>query len=144
MPRPLSYEDHRKFVETEGWTKKGTASGSAKTGDHFRYSFRLPNGEVLQTRVSHGSGAINDPSLVAAILREQLRVSEVDFYRCVNEGKSPIRPAAETPVRPCEGIDAKLLRNLIRKVGLAQSQVAAMTKAEAIAAWDEYLASGQV
>ncbi|MFI4971208.1 MAG: hypothetical protein ACHP7H_00895 [Hyphomicrobiales bacterium] len=139
MPRPLAHSDHKKFVEIEGWTKKGTVSGAGKSGDHFRYSLRLNTGEILYTRVSHGSGSINDPSLVASILREQLRVSEQDFYRCVNDGTLPPRPAPDDLEAPVEGLDAKLVRNLINKVGLSQPEVAAINKAEAVERWLKYL-----
>jgi nitrate reductase beta subunit len=41
-----------------------------------------------------------------------------------------------------EGLDAKLVMNLIRKVGLSQSQVAEMTKVQAIDKWNKYLSKG--
>lgn len=136
---PLSHTDHRKFVETEGWEIKGTARSSKRTGDHHRYTLALANGEILYTRVSHGTGQINDLRLVRSILRDQLRVAEVDFYRCVNKGVLPPRPEPALPDRPTQGIDAKLMRNLLRKVGLTPAQVGAMTKAEAARAWEDYL-----
>jgi len=140
--RPLTHVDHKRFVEVEGWEKKGTAKGKAKKGDHFRYSLRLNSGEILHTRVSHGSGATNDPYLVAAIFREQLQVTEEDFYLCVEKGMLPPRPAPESPLPPQDALDGKLVRNLMRKVGLSQAQVAALTKDEAVAAWQEYLTYG--
>ncbi len=142
MPRPLTRADHRRFVETEGWTKKGTSRSSTKTGDHYRYSLHLSTGEVLQTRVSHGTGAINDPNLVASILRDQLQVTEADFYRCVERGVLPPRPAPATTGPLPGGLDGKLVRNLIKKVGMSQAQVASLTREEAVAAWQEYLAGG--
>ena len=140
MPRPLAHADHRKFVETEGWTKKGTARSTQKSGDHYRYSLKLSTGEVLSTRVSHGSGSIDDADLVARILRDQLQVTEEAFYRCVNQGEIPPRPAPKSTSPPPDALDGKLVRNLIAKVGMTQSQVALLTKAEAIAAWQVYLA----
>lgn len=140
MPRPLSHSDHRKFVETEGWVKKGTARSGKKSGDHFRYSLKLSTGEVLATRVSHGSGSIDDADLVAKILRDQLQVTEEDFYRCVNEGELPPRPSPQVPPPPPQALDGKLVRNLITKLGMTQSQVALLTREEAIAAWQKYLA----
>lgn len=139
---PLSHAAHRKFVETESWQKKGTARGSGKTGDHHRYTLRLANGDVLTTRVSHGAGAVNDPKLVAKILRDQLQVTEADFYACVRRGKLPPRPAPERPSVPEGGLDAKLVRNLIRKAGLSQDTVAAMTEEQAVDAWNQHLAGG--
>lgn len=137
---PLSHADLRKFVETEGWEIRGTARSAKTTGDHHRYTLALANGEILYTRVSHGSGQINDPSLVRSILRDQLRVAEADFYRCVNQGVLPPRPEPAQPDRPTESIDAKLMRNLLRKVGLTPAEVGAMTKKEAVRAWEDHLA----
>lgn len=140
--RPLSHADHRTFVETEGWEKKGTARSSRSTGDHHRYTLRLANGDILHTRVSHGAGSIDDPRLVAAILRDQLQVTEADFHACVVDGTLPPRPATPPPQVPTQGLDAKLVRNLIKKVGLTQTEVAAMSKEEAVAAWTDYLVRG--
>lgn len=140
--RPLPHSAHRKFVETEGWERKGTARGSGKTGDHYRYSLPLATGEVLITRVSHGAGQINDPKLVAAILRDQLAVSEEDFWRCVDGGALPPRPQQPARTPSGEALDAKLARNLIRRVGMTEVEIAALTKAEAAARWEHYLAEG--
>lgn len=92
--RPLTYADHRKFVEIEGWKKKGTTSSSKKTGNHLRYTLTLSTGDVLFTRISHGSGQINDAKLIREIFRNQLAVSEEVFYRCVEKGILPPRPQA--------------------------------------------------
>ena len=140
--RPLTHVDHKRFVEGEGWEKKGPAKGKAKKGDHFRYSLRLSSGEILHTRVSHGSGATNDPSLVAAIFREQLQVTEGDFSLCVEKGILPPGPDPESPLPPQDALDGNLVRNLIRKVGWGQAQVAVLSKYEAVAAWQGYRANG--
>jgi hypothetical protein len=140
--KPLPHSAHRKFVETEGWEKKGTARGSGKTGDRYRYNLRLATGNVPTTRVSHGSGQINDPKLVAAIYRDQLAVSEESFWRCVEDGVLPPRPEPPSAAPEGEALDAKLVRNLIRKVGLSEAQIATFTKAEAVARWEKYLSEG--
>ena len=140
--RALIHVDHKRFVEVEGWEKKGAAKGKAKNGDHSRYSLRLRSGEILHTGVSHGYGAIIDPSLVAAIFREQLQVTEEDFYLCVEKGILPPRPAPGSPPPLPDALDGKLVHNLIRKVGLSQAQVAVLSKDEAVAAWQDYLANG--
>lgn len=140
--RPLPHAAHRKFVETEGWTKKGTSRGSGKTGDHHRYNLTLANGDVLTTRVSHGPGQMDDPGVVAAILRDQLAVTEDDFWRCVNDGILPPRPRAVTSEPPGEVLDAKLVRNLVRKAGMTEEAIGQLTKADAVARWQQYLADG--
>jgi hypothetical protein len=142
MPRPLSHADHLKFVQTEGWVKKGSARGRTKTGDHHRYVLRLSTGEVLSTRVSHGSGGIGDQQIVSTILHKQLQVTEDDFYKCVRQGVLPPRPAPEVPAPPADSLDGKLVRNLITKVKMPKEEIARLTKEEAVAAWQAYLSSG--
>ena len=140
--RPLTHSAHRKFVEIEGWAKKGTAQGKKKTGDHHRYTLTLATGEVLRTRVSHGTGELGDPKVVAAVLRDQLQVSEAHFWACVEKGTKPPRPSAEVETPPGEVLDAKLARNLLRKVGLSQEELASLSKREAVGRWGRYLAEG--
>jgi hypothetical protein len=84
--------------------------------------------------------SINDLSLVAHILRDQLRVAEADFYRCVNDRVLPPRPALDVVEVPAEGLHAKLIRNLILKAGLTQKDVAMLDRGEAIQVWQRYLA----
>lgn len=140
--RSLTHAAHRKFVETEGWEKKGTAGGKKKAGDHHRYTPRLATGEVLYTRVSHGAGQLDDPNVTAAVLRNQLQVTEAVFWNCVDRGVLPPRPKAERPETPEASLDATLMRNLIRKVGLTIDEVATLTKDEAVKIWQDYLAGG--
>jgi hypothetical protein len=135
---PLPHRAHKKFVETEGWECKGRVRAGS-TGDHFRYTFTLDTGVVLYTKVSHGAGEIGDPDLVAQILREQLCVTEEEFWECVDRGTPPIRSAAPAFSPVAEPLDAKLLRNLIRKVGMSLSGVEGLSKAEAVARWHQYL-----
>ena len=92
---------------------------------------------MLAVRISHGAGQYNDAKLVAAIFRDQLRVTEEDCWRCV------LPPRPQPPAPPVTGpvLDAKLVRNLLRRVGLTQAEIATMSKAEAVARWQEWLAS---
>jgi hypothetical protein len=140
--RPLTHAAHRKFVETEGWEKKGTARKGRGTGDHERYTLRLATGDVLYTRVSHGAGQLDDPAAIEAVYRNQLQVSEADFWDCVENGTLPARPKPSEPDRPKESLDATLVRNLIRKVGLSVDEVGALTKDEAVKRWQDYLTGG--
>lgn len=142
--RPLPYSALRTFVETEGWKPKGTARGTKKQGDHERYTLALSDGTVLATRISHGTGQYDDPSLVSHILRDELRVSEPDFWACVERGAKPPRPQPE-PIRGAGNeIPYDLMRNLVKKVGIEPATIERLTKAEAVQAWRDYLAGGGV
>lgn len=130
--------DLRRFVENEGWQDKDKKSGKKK-GDHHRYTLVLATGDVLFTRISHGSGAVDDPALFAEILRSQLKVTKDQFWACVKQGTPPPRPSA-APAPPSNAIDAKLARNLLRKVGLTPADLARLDQLRAIDVWQRYLA----
>lgn len=140
--RPLPHTAHRKFVETEGWQKRGTARGKGKKGDHHRYTLQLATGDILYTRVSHGAGQTDDLNLVAKILRDDLRVTEEDFWNCVDNGVLPPRPQPPSATPAVEAIDASLLRNLIRKVEMTPQQLEGLTKDQAVQIWQDFLSSG--
>lgn len=141
--RPIPHRSHRQFVETEGWVAKGGARRSGAAGDHYRYTLTLATGDVLRTRVSHGAGQIGDPGLVAHILRDQLTVTEDAFWACVEQGILPPRPRP-TPRTPVGVVlDAGLVRNLLTRVGLTQAEIAALSKSEAVARWQEWLTRPQ-
>ncbi|MBS2961883.1 hypothetical protein KGA66_02405 [Actinocrinis puniceicyclus] len=133
----------RKFVEVEGWDDKDKLS-SKRTGDHHRYVITTPTGERLMTRVSHGAGQIADRDLFAHILRDQLQVTEAQFWDAVDHGVGPERPTLPGP-DPAEGpsVDAKLARNLLTKVGMTQPELIGLTQAEAVAIWQHWLTTGE-
>ena len=137
--RPITHAAHKRFVETEGWARLGTGRSKTGAGDHFRYTLTLANGETLFTRVSHGTGQIDDPNRVAAILRDQLQVSEADFWACAEDGELPPRPQSPK-APPREKLDYKLVKNLITEVGLSESDVASLSKQNAVQLWQDYLA----
>lgn len=142
--RPIPHRAHKKFVETEGWEKKGKSGSSRETGDHYRYTLTLATGDVLYTRVSHGAGQLDDPNLIAAVLREELQVTEKQFWACVNRGTIPPRPKLLQTDSSVEKLDAKLIRNLIRRVGLSLDEIEKLTKEEAVERWQRYLAGGEM
>ena len=67
--RTPTWRELQRFCEVEGWYDRDARRGRP-TGDHYRYGFDLPTGEVLTTKVSHGKGQIS-PDLFKRILRDQ-------------------------------------------------------------------------
>lgn len=65
----------------------------------------------------------------AHILRDQLRVSEEEFWRCVRDGRKPDRGA--TPVPP-SALPSDLVYKLRNDVGLSAGEVAVMSLQEAV------------
>jgi hypothetical protein len=96
------------------------------------YEFTLPNGEILLTRVSHPVNRDTyGPSIWSHILREQLKVSESAFWKCVNERVLPNRGATPSAI-PQPTIPLGVISTLVDKFHIPETEVRAMTKDEAI------------
>ncbi|MCX2733979.1 hypothetical protein OOZ19_27365 [Saccharopolyspora sp. NFXS83] len=86
------------------------------------------------TRISHPPGPEHArPELVGPLLRDQLQVSEEDFWACVNR-KTP----RGFSVDPADSLPAELVRLLIHRVGVPEIEVKAMSKDAAIARLNAY------
>ncbi len=112
-----------------------------RTGTHHVvYELDLADGGILRTRISHpvdrsGYGQ----SMWQHILRDQLKVGEPEFWSCVQDG---IKPDRGTPAPPPEALPADLVYLLISRVGLEESEVAGLSKDEALARLQRYWTEG--
>jgi hypothetical protein len=135
-PRPTR-KDHESFCLVEEWRRVRDARGRTGT-HHVTYELVLFDGRVLRTRVSHPVDRTDyGPGIWKHILRDQLEVDEARFWACVRDGVKPDRGA---PVPPAEALPADLVHLLISRVGLRESEVAGMNKADAIARMRDYWA----
>jgi hypothetical protein len=73
------------------------------------------------------------------IPRDQLVVSEDEFWGCVLDGRLPDRGVPQTPK---ESLPADLVYLLIHRVGLAEEEVAGLTKEEAVSRLQRYWTDG--
>src|SRR5262249_53552143 len=125
-----------------------TSSATSRGG--LRYATRAdelghttsPTSSTCPTVGSFGRGsripstaARSAPRLWSHILRAQLCVSEEDFWTC---GRAGAKPNRGVPEPPSEALPADLVHLLITRVGLAESRVAAMSKAEAVERLNRY------
>lgn len=135
---PGSRRDHNKFCTTEGWKVVGNARGK-KASHHVTYELPLPDGRILRTRISHPVNSTTyGASLWAHILRDQLDVTEAEFWACVKDGSRPSRARAPEP--PENALPAGLAWQLIHSAGVPEAEVATMTRDEAIARMNEFWA----
>lgn len=135
---PGSRRDHDKFCRTEGWTPVSNARGK-KASHHVTYELPLPDGRTLRTRISHPvNAATYGVSLWAHILRDQLDVTETEFWACVKDGSPPSRGPAPEP--PEDALPAGLAWQLIHSAGVPEADVARMTRDDAIARMNEFWA----
>lgn len=132
-------KDHDAFCRVEGWRVVRDARGRSGT-HHVTYELDTPDGRTLRTRISHQPDRTGyGPGLWRHILRDQLQVTEEEFWACVQDSTSPDRGA---PRRPSGGLPAELVHLLITKVGLDETDVAAMSKDQAVARLQQYWAEG--
>jgi hypothetical protein len=113
----------------------GDARGRTGT-HHVTYELDLVDGRILRTRVSHPVDRTEyGPSMWKHILRDQLDVDEAAFWSCVRDGVKPHRGIREIPAA---ALPADLVYLLISRVGLDESEVAEMSKEDAVARVQRY------
>ena len=137
-PQPTRH-DHDKFCRVEGWRQVRDARGRTGT-HHVTYEFDLPDGRVLRTRISHPVGRDTyGPGIWSHILRDQLQVSEEEFWACVRDG---VKPDRGVPQLAAEAIPADVVHLLITRAGLTEAEIAAMSKGEAVSRLQQYWTEG--
>ncbi|MEO6081685.1 MAG: cytotoxic translational repressor of toxin-antitoxin stability system [Umezawaea sp.] len=137
-PQPTR-KDHETFCQVEEWRRVRDARGRTGT-HHVTYELDLVDGRILRTRVSHPVDRTGyGQSIWKHILRDQLDVDEPAFWSCAQDG---VKPARGTPESSVEALPADLVHMLISRVGLRESEVAVMSKDEAISRLQRYWTEG--
>jgi hypothetical protein len=130
--------DHETFCVTEGWEPVRDSQGRTGT-HHVTYELHLHDGRILRTRISHPPGRTTyGKSLWSHILRDQLDVTDAEFWACVRD---KVKPDRGKPALPAEALPADLVHLLITRLGLREAEIATMNKADAIARMQEYWSS---
>ncbi|GAA3370692.1 hypothetical protein GCM10020367_18320 [Streptomyces sannanensis] len=140
MSRPQpDRERHDRFCVVEAWKRVRDARGRTGT-HHVTYELTLHDGRILRTRISHPvDRTVYGQAMWRHILRDQLDITEDEFWECVLDDRLPDRGA---PPVPKESLPADLVHLLIHRVGLAEEEVAALTKEEAVARLQRYWTDG--
>jgi hypothetical protein len=121
--------DHEAFCTTEGWRQVRDSQGRTGT-HHLTYELHLHDGRILRTRISHPPDrSTYGKSIWAHILRDQLDVSEAEFWACAQDKAKPDRGE---PRVPAEALPAELVHLLITRIGLSDAEVAKMSRPDAI------------
>lgn len=125
---PGDRDAHRTFCVTEGWEERPSARGR-RGQDHVKFELRLSDGRVLLTRISHPvDRSTYSRSMWTHILRDQLDVTDDEFWACVNEGTVPARGAPEQSTE--RSLPAWLVRHLL-DAGVPVEEIAGMDEAQA-------------
>ncbi len=131
MGRTATRKDLEKFCRNEGWAEIRGPRGT-KVRHHDTYELTLPDGRILRTRISRPVGKETyGPSMWAHILRDQLAVSDDQFWDCVDRNVLPDRPGVPTTVVPPRAISAGLVRQLLA-AGVPHDEIANMDKDAAV------------
>lgn len=125
--------DHNRFCLVEGWETVRNARGG-EVRHHITYELALADGRRLRTRVSRpANNTTYGPQLWKTILRDQLEVTEAEFFSCVEDGLLPER-GPEAPGQPPAGsLPAGLVHLLLHVAHVPEDDVKAMSLDDAIA-----------
>lgn len=124
-----SYDEIREFLKADGWII------TRKTGHEFHRKV-LPNGEILETRASWSGQKTMSPGRFKAILLDQLKVDQQQFWDVLRTGKPAVRPAPAVEPEP-RSIPKWLDQALRRELGFGDDDFAGLTEHAAQALLDE-------
>lgn len=133
-------ESHDRFCRHEDWKRVRDARGRTGT-HHVTYELTLHDGRILRTRISHPVDRTTyGAAMWSHILRDQLDVPDKAFWACVLDRELPDRGA---PRPPRETLPADLVHMLLHRVGLSETEVAGLTRDEAVARLQRFWAEGR-
>lgn len=110
------WDEIREFLRYDGWRE------DRSTGHDF-FEKVLADGEILITHVSRSGPKTLSPGRFKAILTDQLRVNEAEFWEVLRTKRPALRPSA-APEPPPAGLPLWLARALEREAGLTRDQIA--------------------
>lgn len=135
---PSNKKAHETFCSNDEWILVRNARGGV-VGHHKTWELQLPDGRVLRTRISRPVDNTDyGARMWCQILKEQLDVSEEQFWACVNDGKRPGRTSGAIAIPDKDPIPLGIVEKLMRLVGLTPEEIEHLTKAQAIARLNQF------
>lgn len=130
--RAATRREHVRFCELEGWRAVQSARESSNR-HHLTFELPLNDGRILRTRISRPpNNETYGKALWAHILRDQLGVTQGEFWKCVDESEVPVR-SFTMALPPPAALPAGLAHQLVHVLALSSKEVAALSLDEAIA-----------
>lgn len=137
---PGTKKAHEIFCRNDEWELVRNAKGGV-VGHHSTWELPLPDGRVLRTRISRPADNTDYGSKMwCLILKEQLEVTEGQFWACVNDRVRPERFSAAVTIPDKEPIPLGVIEKLIRLVRLTPEEIEAMTREQAVERLNRYWA----
>lgn len=121
--RTPSWDEFREFLKHDDWEE------DRATGHDF-FERILPDGEILRTHASRSGSKTMSPGRFKAILSDQLRLSEAEFWEVLRTRTPAPRPSpAPEPAPP--SLPLWLALALEREGGLTRGQISELDADEA-------------
>lgn len=137
MSRRGTRRDHRRFCEIEGWSVVVNSRGRP-TSHHLTYGLAVDDGRILRTRISRPANATEyGRRLWNHILTDQLDVTEIEFWQCVDHRKLPARGGAVPDVSE-NALPLSLVRQLVDSLHLGSDEIAELSMEDALTLMTEY------
>ena len=134
---PGTRATHNQFCLTEKWEAVRNARGGP-VAHHITYELPLWDGRRRRTRVSRpADNTTYGPSLWKTILRDQLEVTEDQFWACVKDKERPNRGQDAQPTSG-SSLPAGLVYQLIHIARLPEAHVKGLTLDQANAVMAEH------
>lgn len=127
--KSATWADIESFLAADEWAP------TRKTGHDF-YEKVLPNGDLLRTHVSRSSGKTMSPGRFRAILRNQLKVGESEFWGAIRTGRPVVRPS-ETEEGPPQH-SAWVVQALTAELHLTAAEIEGLSIDEGIHGVNEF------
>lgn len=127
--RTPTWDEFRQFLRDDDWEE------DRATGHNF-FEKTLPDGEVLRTHASRSGSKTMSPGRFKAILSDQLRLSEAEFWEVLRTKTPAMRPSPAPEPAP-RSLPLWLAHALEREAGLAREQIAELDEQEAHRRLDE-------
>ena len=111
-----TWDEFREFLQHDNWEE------DRATGHDF-FEKTLPDGEILRTHASRSGSKTMSPGRLKAILSDQLRLSEAEFWEVLRTRTPAPRPSPAPEPAP-RSLPLWLARALEREVGLTHNEIA--------------------
>lgn len=127
--RTPTWDEFREFLRLDGWEEDRATS-------HDFFEKTLRDGEILRTHASRSGSKTMSPGRFKAILSDQLRLGEAEFWEVVRTRSPAPRPSPAPEPAP-RSLPLWLAQALEREAGLTREQIAVLDEGEARQRLDE-------
>jgi hypothetical protein len=118
-----TWDEFREFLRHDDWEE------DRATGHDF-FEKTLSDGEILRTHASRSGSKTMSPGRFKAILADQLRLNETEFWEVLRIREPAQRPSPAPEPAP-RSLPLWLAQALEREVGLTREQIAELDEVEA-------------